>query len=164
MHIEVKKINFSKAAIFIKITFYLILTIFLIFTIVLILYFYTNKKSNNSKDVYSSNVYNQNLNSENNSNNEKKNSHLISYNLYENIDAFLTIPILNIYNAPISEGTSQKIMQNYIGHFENTSYTVGNIGLASHNRGDGATYFKDLYKLKYSLNCLLENEEYQKVD
>ena len=38
-------------------------------------------------------------------------------------------------------------MEKYIGHFENTSWEKGNIGLAAHNSGDDATYFKDLYKL-----------------
>ena len=38
-------------------------------------------------------------------------------------------------------------MKQYIGHFESTSFYKGNIGLASHNRGMGANYFENIYKL-----------------
>ena len=36
--------------------------------------------------------------------------------------------------APISEGTTQEVMREYVGHFENTNLWKGNIGLAAHNR------------------------------
>lgn len=49
--------------------------------------------------------------------------------------------------APISEGTSQEVMLEFVGHFENTSYWEGNIGLAAHNRGYPINYFSKLKEL-----------------
>lgn len=45
----------------------------------------------------------------------------------------IEIPKINLI-APIAEGTSQDVMNEYVGHFENTSLWKGNIGLAAHNR------------------------------
>lgn len=50
--------------------------------------------------------------------------------------------------APISEGTSQEVMLEYVGHFENTSMWNGNIGLAAHNRGYPINYFAKLKELE----------------
>ena len=47
----------------------------------------------------------------------------------------------------IREGTSQDIMDKYIGHFEETSKFEGNVGLAAHNRGYPINYFSELKKL-----------------
>ena len=52
----------------------------------------------------------------------------------------IKIPKINLI-APISEGTSQEVMLEYVGHFENTSKWEGNIGLAAHNRGYPINYF-----------------------
>ena len=45
----------------------------------------------------------------------------------------IEIPKIDLV-APIAEGTSQEVMLDYVGHFENTSFWKGNIGLAAHNR------------------------------
>ena len=45
----------------------------------------------------------------------------------------LEIPTIGL-TAPISEGTTQEVMREYVGHFENTNVWNGNIGLAAHNR------------------------------
>lgn len=138
----------------------ILLIIFIFFSMILVSYVYINNKINNSKEIYSNKNYIQHFNlfnvpnsedenDKNNKNSEDTKSIKMSYELYDNIDAFLTIPILNLYSAPISEGTSQEVMEKYIGHFTNTSYNAGNIGLASHNRGIGATYFENVYKLKH---------------
>lgn len=50
--------------------------------------------------------------------------------------------------APISEGTSQEVMLEYVGHFEDTSIWNGNVGLAAHNRGYPINYFSKLKDLK----------------
>lgn len=50
--------------------------------------------------------------------------------------------------APISEGVSQEVMQEYVGHFENTSIIYGNVGLAAHNRGYPINYFEKLKDLE----------------
>ena len=59
----------------------------------------------------------------------------------------LEIPKINLV-ANISEGTSKEILNNYIGHFEETKKDIGNIGLAAHNRGYQVNYFEKLKDLK----------------
>lgn len=59
----------------------------------------------------------------------------------------LEIPVINL-KADIAEGTTTEILNEYIGHFEETSVEDGNIGLAAHNRGYPVNYFADLKKLK----------------
>ena len=59
----------------------------------------------------------------------------------------MEIPKINL-NAEIEEGTTKEIMENYIGHFEETSKDIGNVGLAAHNRGYKNNYFKNLKTLK----------------
>ena len=60
---------------------------------------------------------------------------------------YLEIPSINL-KANISEGTSKAVMNDYIGHFENTSELNGNKGLAAHNRGYKNNYFSDIKTLK----------------
>lgn len=60
---------------------------------------------------------------------------------------YLEIPKINL-KAPISEGTTSEVMNDYIGHFEETSKDLGNVGLAAHNRGYKNNYFSDLKKLQ----------------
>lgn len=60
---------------------------------------------------------------------------------------YIEIPIINL-KAQIAEGTSKEIMDQFVGHFEKTQLTVGNVGLAAHNRGYEKNYFSDLKKLK----------------
>lgn len=59
----------------------------------------------------------------------------------------IEIPKINLV-APISEGTSQEVMLEYVGHFEDTSKWQGNVGLAAHNRGYPINYFAKLKELK----------------
>ena len=40
------------------------------------------------------------------------------------------------------------ILEDYVGHFSETSLTVGNIGLAGHNKGYKNNYFENLNKAK----------------
>ena len=54
---------------------------------------------------------------------------------------FLEIPCINL-RADIKEGTTKEIMDDYIGHFEDTKIENGNIGLAAHNRGYKNNYFE----------------------
>ena len=60
---------------------------------------------------------------------------------------YLEINKINL-KAPISEGTTSEVMDDYIGHFEETSKDLGNIGLAAHNRGYKNNYFRDLKQLQ----------------
>lgn len=48
----------------------------------------------------------------------------------------------------ISNGTDSKTLDKYIGHFENTKKSKGNIGLAAHNRGYKVNYFSRIKELE----------------
>ena len=50
--------------------------------------------------------------------------------------------------APIQEGTTQSVMEDYVGHFVETSKDEGNVGLAAHNRGYKNNYFSRVKELK----------------
>lgn len=67
-------------------------------------------------------------------------------NIYEDIWQ-IEIPKISLI-APISEGTSQEVMLEYVGHFENTAVFEGNIGLAAHNRGYPINYFARIKELE----------------
>lgn len=69
----------------------------------------------------------------------------------------IKIPKINLI-APISEGTSQEVMLEYVGHFENTSKWEGNVGLAAHNRGYPINYFSKLKELKNEDNIIYNTE------
>lgn len=51
----------------------------------------------------------------------------------EGIIGTLEIPKIEL-SAPIKEGTDWETLEEYIGHFENSSIWEGNVCLASHNR------------------------------
>lgn len=58
----------------------------------------------------------------------------------------LEIPKINL-DAKIVEGTTDEILNKYIGHFEETGVLNGNIALAAHNRGYDFNYFERLKEL-----------------
>ena len=58
----------------------------------------------------------------------------------------ITIPKISL-KAEISEGTSKEIMDKFVGHFEETTKTSGNVGLAAHNRGYDVNYFANIKQL-----------------
>lgn len=66
----------------------------------------------------------------------------------ENIIGKLIIPKIDL-EAPIQEGTSQKVLRFAIGHFENSSFFDGNVALAAHNRGNITNYFADIKDLTF---------------
>lgn len=66
----------------------------------------------------------------------------------ENIIGYITIKDLGIEKAPISDGTDNKTIGKYVGHFEDTSYLEGNVCLCSHNRGGKAAFFENLKNAK----------------
>lgn len=59
----------------------------------------------------------------------------------------MEIPCLNL-SAEIAEGTTKEVMNQFIGHFEESKRWIGNVCLAAHNRGYENNYFSDLRKLK----------------
>lgn len=58
----------------------------------------------------------------------------------------IEIPKIDLI-ANISEGTSKELLDEYVGHFENTGKDAGNIGLAAHNRGYKVNYFSRIKEL-----------------
>ena len=58
----------------------------------------------------------------------------------------LMIPKIDLI-APITEGTEQATISKTIGHFTETSNWDGNVGLASHNRGNRASFFENIKNL-----------------
>lgn len=74
----------------------------------------------------------------------------------------IIIPIIGL-EAEISEGTSKKTMDKYVGHFEETSKSIGNIGLAAHNRGYQVNYFANLKKLKEGDAIIYKFNKFEKT-
>ena len=66
----------------------------------------------------------------------------------KNIIGYITIEELGIIKVPIADGTDNKTIGKYVGHFENSSYLEGNVCLCSHNRGSKAAFFENLKNIK----------------
>lgn len=60
---------------------------------------------------------------------------------------YLEIPNIKL-KANIQEGTTKEIMDQFIGHFEESKTWIGNVCLAAHNRGYENNYFSELKTLK----------------
>lgn len=74
---------------------------------------------------------------------------------------YLEIPSISL-RADIKEGTTKEIMDDYIGHFEETKIEDGNIGLAAHNRGYKNNYFERLKELKEGDKIYYHHNNYKK--
>ena len=76
----------------------------------------------------------------------------VTYNDVEDVWDDSVLGILTIekigLNATTKEGTSDKILLNYIGHIEETATYDGNVGLAAHNRGCENSYFARINELE----------------
>ena len=57
-----------------------------------------------------------------------KNTSDLNENLWQ-----VEIPTISLV-APIAQDTTQEVMKKYVGHFTNTAFWKGNVGLAAHNR------------------------------
>lgn len=84
----------------------------------------------------------------------------------DNIEIWkIEIPKISLI-AHISEGTSKEILNQYVGHFVNTSPKEGNIGLAAHNKdlkllkeGDGIKYKYNEFEKTYEvIKCRIIKE------
>lgn len=130
-----------------------------IFTFIMIIctvYFYSKNFSPKSfsyeNQEYSNNIIAKKINSKTNKSN---------VNTQENIceEWYLEIPKINLF-AKIAEGTEEKILNEYIGHFKETTFINGNVGLAAHNRGYKVNYFSKLKELEIgdTINYCYNNE------
>ena len=84
-------------------------------------------------------IQSENNNKDDNENNEDIGSQEFNW--------YIEIPAIYL-KAPVNESTHMDVLSNYVGHFEETTKTIGNIGLAGHNRGYKNNYFENLNKLK----------------
>ena len=137
--------------------------------------FYFKNRLFNTSFIVENNFSNQSLNSDiqfnNNNNTNDKNLNINNTNSVENENSinenvsdfwYLEIPSINL-KANIEEGTTKEIMDNYIGHFEETSKSLGNIGLAAHNRGYKNNYFENLKKLKKGDKIIYRYNDFSKI-
>lgn len=74
----------------------------------------------------------------------------------------IEIPKISV-KAPISEGTTKEILNQYVGHFQVTAKENGNIGLAAHNRGYEVNYFQDLKLLKEGDKIIYQHNDFRKT-
>lgn len=88
-------------------------------------------------------------------NTEENNTESNLYKEYENVNKSavnysiwkIEIPKINLI-AEIYEGTTETILNEFVGHFEETPKIFGNVGLAAHNRGYRVNYFKEIKNLE----------------
>ena len=111
-------------------------------------------KNNNVKNTVKNNVSGQKTNNSVNIINKptvtaspKKTNPINKTSNTKTNDWRIVIPEVNL-NAQISEGTTNEVMNKYVGHFENTSIWNGNVALAAHNRGYPVNYFANIKSLK----------------
>ena len=74
----------------------------------------------------------------------------------------IEIPKISLI-ADISEGTDEKTLNQFVGHFTITPKTKGNIGLAAHNRGYPVNYFENLKELKGGEEIIYTYGEFSKT-
>lgn len=74
---------------------------------------------------------------------------------------YIQISSINL-EAPIEEGTSMEVLNNKVGHFEETDLENGNVGLAGHNRGYEKNYFKNLKNVKIDDEIFYKHEDFEK--
>ena len=70
----------------------------------------------------------------------------IAYEMKIPIIGLIEIPKINLA-ANIVEGTTEEILNSYVGHFSETVCINGNVGLAAHNRGYPVNYFARIKEL-----------------
>ncbi len=74
---------------------------------------------------------------------------------------YIEIPSINL-SAPIADGTDSNTLNNFVGHFIETSVEIGNVGLAGHNRGYEHNYFQNLKKLKKGDKIIYIHDTFKK--
>lgn len=73
----------------------------------------------------------------------------------------IEIPKINLL-APIKEGTSQEVLADAVGHFEESEKYEGNVALAGHNRGYNCDFFGEIKKLKNGDKIIYYTDEGKK--
>lgn len=65
--------------------------------------------------------------------------------------------------APVKEGSTEKILMEYIGHMPETAKYEGNVGLAAHNRGTKYSYFARINELEKGDKIMYKTKFYEKT-
>ena len=107
-----------------------------------------NYQSNYNSNNLSNNILNSNI------------SKQLSTKSEEKVEWYIEIPTISL-KALITEGTTKEILDNYVGHFEESPSKKGNVCLAAHNRGYKNNYFENLKKLKIGDEIFYKNNEYE---
>lgn len=121
----------------------------------------TNIKSNNILKNTNENVE-ENAKEETEKTNNEQNNQTIEQAKEKVFNWKVVIPKISL-EAEISESTNKETMNKYVGHFEETSRTNGNIGLAAHNRGYEVNYFSNLKTLKEGDEILYKYFDFEKT-
>ena len=121
------------------------------FVISIIIFFITNLFILNqnifSKNIFKADFNINNLSVQENPEEKKNEEKLEEISKSTNDEWYLEIPKINL-KAKIKEGTTKEIMDDYIGHFEESKKEEGNVCLAAHNRGYKNNYFENIKTLK----------------
>lgn len=136
------------------------------FVISIIIFLITNLLiSNNNifnlKNIMEANFEVTNSNIQVNSEENSKEKTIEEINNEAKEEWYLEIPCINL-RADIKEGTTKEIMEDYIGHFEDTKVEDGNIGLAAHNRGYKNNYFERIKELKEGDKIYYQHNNFKK--
>lgn len=96
---------------------------------------------------------------------EEINNRIIDVENVKDISWYISIPKINLAKANIEEGTSDVVLNNFVGHFENTDIFDGNVCIAAHNRGNKINYFEGIHDLKKGdeiyYNCKYGSKVYE---
>ena len=123
--------------------------------------FFSNNNIFKSKNALEANVKVESSNIQVNPEEDKKKDTIEDGKDETKEEWYLEIPCINL-RADIKEGTTKEIMDEYIGHFEDTKIEDGNIGLAAHNRGYKNNYFERLKELKEGDKIYYHHSNYKK--
>ena len=134
-----------------------IISLIITFIIFLILSLFINKPLKNNS------LENQNIISQNIEKTQKENENETdNLEITQDLNWYIEIPVINL-KAPIKETTNMDILNNYVGHFEETSLKNGNVGLAGHNRGYENNYFENVKLLKKGDEIKYKYEDFEKT-
>lgn len=97
-----------------------------------------------------------------NKNNKENKSEENGIENEQNLNWYIEIPSINL-KAPIVETTDINILNKAVGHFEETPLTLGNIGLAGHNRGYEKNYFENLKDVKKGDEVKYKYNNFEKI-
>ena len=80
----------------------------------------------------------------------------------ESVLGILTIEKIGL-KASVKEGSTEKILKEYIGHMPETAKYDGNIGLAAHNRGNRYSYFARINELEKGDKIVYKTKFYERT-